>query len=98
MSLFIDESIIKIEFSENDYIEIKKELPYKSVFLVAETKEDKGKIYDVLLSSLVKMVSDGVDVEINKQNIEKLGMKVVNKIFAKITEQIAEDTEIVKKN
>lgn len=98
MSLLVSDKTKKIIFSDTDYVEIKTEIPFSSVSILTEMKEDNTKIKDLLELILVKMVSDGKDLDVTKENIGKIDVVIATKIMKEFMTLFNVEVEEVKKN
>ena len=100
MNAFISDSTTSIKFPFGS-IEIREEVSYEEMFLMAEIENDKTKITDVIEKFIVSWDfknDDGKDIPVNRENIKNLKMECIEKILNSITVGVTKKTEQVKKN
>jgi len=98
MSAFVSEKLVKVEISENEYIEIKEELSFDDVTDITDMKSfSEGEQTKKLMFMFIQNwnLKDGENpVEVSDENILRLGtdafvkvMEEVKKIVSKMKEK-----------
>lgn len=97
MSIFNLEPI-EISFGEKDKIFINQSLTFEDAENFTKIGEDNDKLINSLKACIVKIVSDGEEIDISTENLKKLPITVINTVVAEIQKTLSTNDESLKKN